>query len=72
MKDTPDHPLASWRRANRLTQDALGDLLGVEAMTVSRWENGSSLPRTKLWPKIREVTGVTPEQLAASRAEVPA
>lgn len=68
MKDASNHPLASWRRTKGITQGTLGELLGVEAMTVSRWENGSALPRPKLWPKIKDVTGVTPEQLAASRA----
>lgn len=41
-----------------LSQAELGEKIGVDAMTVSRWERGESLPRRGLWPKIKEVTGV--------------
>lgn len=59
------HPFAQFRLAQepRLTQDDLGAKLGVDGMTVSRWERGDHLPRKRLWPKIEEVTGVTPSQL---------
>jgi len=33
-------------------------------MTYSRWERGKHLPRKKHWPKIKDVTGITPSQLA--------
>jgi len=68
MKDASNHPIASWRRDKGVTQSALADLLGVEAMTVSRWETGAALPRPKLWAKIKAETGVTPEELARARS----
>lgn len=55
------NPLKTWRGAR--TQDEAGELLGVDAMTYSRWERGVHLPRKKNWPTIREKTGIAPEQL---------
>jgi transcriptional regulator with XRE-family HTH domain len=33
-----------WREAHGLTQEALADLLGVRAISVSRWERGAQRP----------------------------
>jgi transcriptional regulator with XRE-family HTH domain len=55
------NPLKAWR--GRRTQDEAGELLGVDAMTLSRWERGVHLPRKKHWAKIEEVTGITPSTL---------
>jgi ribosome-binding protein aMBF1 (putative translation factor) len=46
------------RLARQLSQEQLGQALGVNALTVSRWEQGAFLPRRKHWPKIKEVLGV--------------
>ena len=35
--------LAEWRKNAKLTQQQLGEMLGVAAMTVSRWERGAAL-----------------------------
>lgn len=37
--------------------DAFADLMGVTVPTVSRWETGQRVPETKLWPKLKTVTG---------------
>ena len=43
---TPANLLA-WRRARKLSQQALGDLLEVHKLTVHRWESGQvPVPRT--------------------------
>ena len=42
-----------------LSQGQLGDRIGVEAMTVSRWERGESVPRKRFWPKLEEITGLS-------------
>jgi transcriptional regulator with XRE-family HTH domain len=57
------NPLKAWRDDKNLTQVQLGRLLGVDGMTVSRWERGDHLPRKKHWPKIEEATGIAPSQL---------
>ncbi len=41
-----------------LSQEALGAAVGVEGMTVSRWERGESLPQRRFWPKLMEITGL--------------
>src|SRR5690348_13825014 len=35
-----------------LSQSRLGELLGVTAMTISRWESGQSQPPLELWQRI--------------------
>lgn len=57
------NPLKEWRDERKLTQVELGRLLGVDGMTVSRWERGDHLPRKKHWPKIEEATGIAPSVL---------
>jgi transcriptional regulator with XRE-family HTH domain len=57
------HPLKSWRTQHKLSQPKAGEVLGVDTMTVSRWERGNHLPHKKHWSKIEEVTGITPSQL---------
>ena len=41
-----------------LTQEALGEMVGVDGMTVSRWERGESLPQRRFWPKLTQLTGL--------------
>ena len=36
--------LAELRKEKKLTQQELGDIIGVTNKTVSRWENGTYLP----------------------------
>jgi transcriptional regulator with XRE-family HTH domain len=54
------NPIKAWRNVRKLSQEELADLIGVKAMTVSRWERGDHLPRKKHWPKIEEATGIAP------------
>jgi transcriptional regulator with XRE-family HTH domain len=63
------HPLADCRRRlGNISQDAFGEKVGVDGMTVSRWERGESLPRRRFWPKIEELTGrPIAEIIAAAR-----
>lgn len=41
-----------------LTQEELGEKVGVDGMTVSRWERGESLPQRRFWAKLSKVTGL--------------
>lgn len=36
--------ISSLRKAHNLTQEALGEAVGVSAQAVSKWEKGDSLP----------------------------
>ncbi len=51
------------REEKRMTQSKLGELLGVSNKAVSKWENGKSLPNTKLMTKLCEVLGVSLDEL---------
>ena len=54
--------LTELREARRLTQEQLGEILGVTKRTVSRWETSASgTPMSRL-PEIYEALGVSEEQ----------
>lgn len=55
------NPLKEWR--GERTQAEAAKLLGVNAMTYSRWETGLHLPRKSQWPVIKEKTGIEPNRL---------
>jgi DNA-binding XRE family transcriptional regulator len=55
------NPLKEWR--GERTQDEAGELLGVNAMTYSRWERGIHLPRKSMWSVIEKTTGIPPARL---------
>ena len=60
----------SLRLSKHLSQKELGNMLGVSDKAVSRWENGSSQPRSSLLPKLAEVLGVTLDKLLSGREKV--
>lgn len=65
--------IASLRREQGLTQEEFAEKLGVSNRSVSRWENGKTLPDIALMGSICEITGVTlPELLAGARQPEPA
>lgn len=51
--------IAIFRKQKGLTQEQLGDLLGVSNRTVSKWEAGASLPGADLIPDIAGALGVS-------------
>lgn len=59
------HPLKTWREKQKISQPVAGKELGVDAMTVSRWERGEHLPHKKHWPTIEEKTGIAPSDLVS-------
>lgn len=59
------NPLKAWRDERKLSQVALGKLVGVDGMTISRWERGEHLPRKEQWAKIEEATGIAPSELVS-------
>ena len=54
---------AEFRKARSLTQEKLGEMLGVSSQAVSKWEKGDSLPDIMLLPQLCEVFGVTADAL---------
>jgi transcriptional regulator with XRE-family HTH domain len=59
------HPLREFREKQTppLSQDQLGDLLGVTRETIARWETGVRKPDVTSLPKIAEVTGIPASEL---------
>ncbi len=51
------------REEKKLTQSKLGELLGVSNKAVSKWENGKSLPNTKIMTKLCDILQVSLEEL---------
>ena len=51
------------RRRKSLTQEQLGDLIGVSYMTVRRWELGKTSPKTEEIKKLAEALNTSVEYL---------
>ena len=51
--------IAECRKAKKLTQVELADMLGVTDKSVSKWENGVCLPDVSLYKKICEILEIT-------------
>ena len=62
--------IATLRKEQNLTQEQFAEKLGVSNRSVSRWENGNTLPDFSLMQSICEITGVTlPELLNGVRQD---
>lgn len=55
--------LAELRKGNNLTQDELGERLGVTNKTVSRWENGNYLPPVEMLQLLSRLYDVSINEL---------
>ena len=55
--------IRSLRLQRRMTQEGLGELLGVSAQAVSKWEQGITSPDISLLPAMAECFGVTIDSL---------
>ncbi len=55
--------LASLRREQKLTQEKLGEKLGVSGKTISRWETGVYLPPVEMLQALSELYGVSINEL---------
>ena len=54
--------LTEYRTQKGLTQSELGEILGVSNKAVSKWENGSAMPRLDMMSKITEYFGVSMDE----------
>lgn len=55
--------IAELRRQSGMTQQALGEKLGVSNKTISRWENGNYMPDIEMLPLIASEFGITVDEL---------
>ena len=51
--------LAKLRKENNLTQNELGEQIGVTNKTISRWENGNYLPPVEMLQILANIYGVS-------------
>lgn len=56
--------LASWMALAGLNDNDLAQVVGVEAMTVSRWRRDINQPTTDRWPLLASALGVDVEEIA--------
>lgn len=66
------HPLKAFRERHDppLSQGKLAELLDVNRVDVTRWENGTRKPGRKSLPKIAEKTGIAPAALRPDLAQM--
>ena len=55
--------IARLRKERGMTQEALAEMIGVSAQTISKWENETTWPDVALLPVIADVFGVTIDAL---------
>lgn len=59
--------LAELRRERQLTQEQLGEEIGVTNKTVSRWENGNYLPPVEALQALSAFYGITINEILSGR-----
>ena len=55
--------ISKCRKENKLTQEQLAEKLSVTAKSVSRWENGKTMPDLSLMKPLCEILGITLNEL---------
>ena len=51
--------IATCRKKNKLTQEQLAEKLGVSSKSVSRWENGKTMPDVSLFQQLCKELNIT-------------
>ena len=62
--------IMNMRKEKRLSQEDLGDLIGVSYMTIRRWENQKSKPSLDQIDKLAKIFDVTPEYILGLNEQV--
>lgn len=57
------------RKQKNLSQKELGNLLGVSNKSVSKWENGVTVPKTETLVKLAGILGVSPQELLQGKTD---
>ena len=61
--ERPDHPLTRWRKANKVTQQALADSIGVTQSMIAHIENYRHVPAHESLERLISVTGLPTDAL---------
>lgn len=59
--------LAELRKQKGMTQEQLGELLGVTNKTVSRWETGAYLPPVEILQRLSDLYGITINEILSTQ-----
>lgn len=59
--------LAQLRKEQNLTQEQLGEQLGVTNKTISRWENGNYMPPVEMLQQLSALYGVSINEILSGR-----
>jgi Predicted transcriptional regulators len=62
--------ISSLRKGHNLTQEALGDMVGVSPQAVSKWEKGDSLPDISVIPDICKAFGISADALLGNEGNM--
>jgi len=62
--------ISSLRKTHNLTQEALGEAVGVSAQAVSKWEKGDSLPDISVIPDICKVFSISADILIGNEGNM--
>ena len=62
--------ISSLRKAHSLTQEALGEAVGVSPQAVSKWEKGDSLPDISVIPDLCRIFGISADSLLGSEGNI--
>jgi len=65
-----DHPLKSYRDRHGLSQAAFGQKVGVDRITVWRWENGKRKPSPTQCELLTNITGIPARKLRPDLADL--
>lgn len=57
------------RKAKKLSQKELGNMLGVSNKSVSKWENGTTIPKTDTLVKLAQIFEISPQELLQGKTE---
>ena len=56
-KITVSSRIRDWRKQNNVSQEQFGNLVGVSAQAVSKWETNKSFPDIAILPRLANVMG---------------
>lgn len=68
MEMTLGKRIAELRRAKEMTQEELGQIFGISAQAVSKWENDVACPDISILPELAELLGVSVDELLSGKA----
>ena len=72
MEKTISQKIVELRKAAGLTQEQLGERLGISGQAVSKWERGEAMPDILILPDLCDALGTTLDSLlGGKRAECP-